>query len=413
MKRAVYAILAMVLCIGMLSACRSSGDETTKPSYDLGAISDSGEHGENVKWEYYADTQTLVLSGKGEMTSEKLGEYPWFPYAENIKVVYVKSGITNIAKNSFSSHAVNTEYKNLETVYLPETLTEIGSSAFEEAIRLKDVTIPSGVVTIGESAFCGCLSLSNIMLPKSLVEVGKYAFDDCRDFHVYYEGTRDLFYKISRNGELNMQDFYFHCESDEIENKNVDERIAFAPEGDIGSITESGTCGDDERIDDLTWEFYESSGTLLIKGTGYMDLYRLNTAGEIDFDPPWGTQRTYRIERKHGFDRNSPFVIDREAFPVKQVYVMDGVNSIGTNAFAGLSKLTTAKISGSVRAIYGDAFKDCDGLSEIILSKGLEVIGDDAIPSNATVKFTGNEEDWNTILGSADVAAKEIIFNYK
>lgn len=413
MKRAIYAIIAMILCICMLSACGSSSGETTKPSYDLGEISDSGEHGENIKWEYYADTQTLVLSGKGEMTEGQRADYPWFKYAEKIKAVYVKSGITNIAKSSFSSDSVNAEYKNLETIYLPETLTEIGNYAFSGAVRLKDVTIPSGVVKIGENAFDSCLSLSNIMLPKSLIEVGEDAFQSCRDFHVYYEGTSDLFYEIDRNGELNMQDFYSHFESKGIENKNDDEKIAFAPEGDIGSITESGKCGDDARVDDLTWEFYESSGTLLIKGTGYMDWYRMNNNGEIDFDPPWGTQRTYRLQKKHGFSRTSPFVIDREAFPVKQVFVMDGVNSIGSNAFAGLSELTTAKISGSVRAIYGDAFSGCDMLSEIIISKGLEVIGDDAIPSNATVKFTGSEEDWNKILGSEDVTAEEIIFNYK
>ncbi len=109
----------------------------------------------------------------------------------------------------------------METIYLPKTLTEIGNYAFSEAIRLKEVTIPSDVIKIGEYAFDGCLSLSNIMLPKSLIEVDKNAFNNRRDFHMYYEGTRDLFYKIDRNGELNMQDFYSHFESKGIEHKNV------------------------------------------------------------------------------------------------------------------------------------------------------------------------------------------------
>lgn len=54
----------------------SLGNETTRPSYELGEISDSGEHGENIKWEFYANTQTLVLSGNGEMPAEKFEDYP-------------------------------------------------------------------------------------------------------------------------------------------------------------------------------------------------------------------------------------------------------------------------------------------------------------------------------------------------
>ena len=407
MKRAIYAIIAMVLCVCMFSACGSSGEETTKPSYDLGEISDSGEHGENIKWEYYADTQTLVLSGKGEMTEGKRTDYPWFKYAENIKAVYIKSGVTNIANSSFSSDSVKPEYKNLETIYLPETLTEIGNYAFDGAVRLKDVTIPRGVVKIGENAFADCLSLGNIMLPKTLLEVGEDAFRSCRDFHVYYEGTSDLFYEIDRNGELNMQDYYCHFESKGIDTREVEGKVAFEPEGDIGTVTETGKCGDDARIDDLTWEFYEASGTLVIKGTGYMDWYNQNSNDELYYDAPWGAQKS------RNFTGRNRIEIHREAFPYKQVYVMDGVNSVGAGAFTSRETLEIAKISGSVKAIYRDAFKGCDNLSEIIISKGIEEIHSDAIPSNATIKYTGSEEDWTKIFGSNEVQAKEIIFNYK
>jgi len=64
-------------------------------------------------------------------------------------------------------------------VTLPETLTEIGESAFARCINLLNVNVPSGVKSIGNNAFGSCRQLTKIILPEGLEKVGINAFRGC------------------------------------------------------------------------------------------------------------------------------------------------------------------------------------------------------------------------------------------
>lgn len=394
LKKGVYAVFMMILSVFIFTACGSSGNESTKPNYDLGEISDSGEHGENIKWEYYADTATLVLSGEGEMPEEETTDYPWYKYFEDIKSIWVKSSITSISSCAFSG------YENNEKIYLPESLEKIDTYAFRGNIRLSNVTIPRNVVSIGNYAFEECKSLTNLALPKSVMEIGKDSFSSCRMFHLYYSGTSEEFYNIDRDGGLNLMDEFLHFEKSGFDEK-TEEAICFEPEGDLGRLTKSGECKDDYRIDDVNWEFYEESGSLLVKGNGYMNSW----PGE-DYNTPWGTQK--KFGKKYG---KRHVEVEEEALPIKHIYIMDGVQSVGVHAFANIDGIETVKISGSVKLIMRYAFDNND-IKEIVIAKGVEVIESNAILSNAVVKFTGTKEEWERIAGTEDINS-EVIYNYK
>jgi hypothetical protein len=51
----------------------------------------------------------------------------------------------------------------LETIILPESLTEIGDYTFADAVGLKEITIPAGVTTLGSWAFRDCTSLEKVI----------------------------------------------------------------------------------------------------------------------------------------------------------------------------------------------------------------------------------------------------------
>ena len=67
---------------------------------------------------------------------------------------------------------------NLETVNLPSTLTTLEKYAFESA-RIKHITLPEGVTSIGYSAFNDCDSLMSVSLPESLTAIDGAAFWNC------------------------------------------------------------------------------------------------------------------------------------------------------------------------------------------------------------------------------------------
>ena len=68
---------------------------------------------------------------------------------------------------------------NSSAVTIPEGVTEIGYSAFENCTSLTSVTIPGSVTTIGRAAFSGCKSLTSVTIPEGVMIIGAFAFSDC------------------------------------------------------------------------------------------------------------------------------------------------------------------------------------------------------------------------------------------
>ncbi|MBQ7046520.1 MAG: leucine-rich repeat protein [Oscillospiraceae bacterium] len=78
--------------------------------------------------------------------------------------------VTCIADNAFS------ENKSITSVTIPDSVTNIGASAFFNCTALTDLTFGNGVTTIEDNAFEYCTSLAEVTLPDSLTSIGVYAF---------------------------------------------------------------------------------------------------------------------------------------------------------------------------------------------------------------------------------------------
>lgn len=66
-----------------------------------------------------------------------------------------------------------------EEVKIPESVTEIGTFAFESCTSLTSINIPDGVTKIGYGAFYGCTSLANINIPEGVTEIAPWSFGGC------------------------------------------------------------------------------------------------------------------------------------------------------------------------------------------------------------------------------------------
>lgn len=65
----------------------------------------------------------------------------------------------------------------LEAVSLPDTVTEIGNSAFLGCSALKELRLPTQLKRIGDRAFWKCCSLAQLDIPDTVTEVGRQAFN--------------------------------------------------------------------------------------------------------------------------------------------------------------------------------------------------------------------------------------------
>ena len=92
-----------------------------------------------------------------------------FAHCKNLKTVEIPDSVTNIGSSAFAWSA-------LETVTIPKYVTTIKASTFTRCRDLGNVIIPTGVTNIEENAFSFCENLENIAIPDSVVTIGKNAF---------------------------------------------------------------------------------------------------------------------------------------------------------------------------------------------------------------------------------------------
>ena len=77
------------------------------------------------------------------------------------------------------NHEVFRNQTTLQTIDLPDTLTQIGREVFKGCTALKSIVIPNGVTTMGISTFEGCTGMTDATLGKSLITLPKNAFSGC------------------------------------------------------------------------------------------------------------------------------------------------------------------------------------------------------------------------------------------
>lgn len=113
--------------------------------------------------------------------------------------------VTAIGTNAFS------EFENLTSVRLPDTLTSIGESAFSFCPGLSKIDIPANVTYIGPTAFAGCPNLSAINVNASNVtfsSIDGVLFDSTLTHLIAYPNGKGTSYIIP-NGTTTIGELSF------------------------------------------------------------------------------------------------------------------------------------------------------------------------------------------------------------
>lgn len=134
----------------------------------------SGSCGDNVTYTI-DDEYNLTISGDGRIDDyANYGDVniPWKSYRVNIPAVKIERGITYIG--SFSLCGL----QNIETVDIPETVSEIGSRAFGWT-GISNIHLPSALIYISSYSFCDCKSLTTIEIPENVTSIQERAFEGC------------------------------------------------------------------------------------------------------------------------------------------------------------------------------------------------------------------------------------------
>ena len=68
---------------------------------------------------------------------------------------------------------------SMTNITIGNSVTSIGSNAFEDCYTVNNISMPNSVTAIGNSAFENCSSLTSIYIPDSVTSIGAKAFSGC------------------------------------------------------------------------------------------------------------------------------------------------------------------------------------------------------------------------------------------
>lgn len=105
-----------------------------------------------------------------------------YKYKGNSDIVTIPNGVTAIMAEAFKN-------SNIKEVTMPESVTEIGYSAFNSCDKLETVNFSDNIKTICLYAFRDCIKLKKLILPKKLALLDNDAFWGCKFSYVNFNGN--------------------------------------------------------------------------------------------------------------------------------------------------------------------------------------------------------------------------------
>ena len=309
-------------------------------------------------------------------TGSYIGQYA-FCDCRNLKSVTIPNSVTNIQDHAFSYCS------GLTSVTIPDSVTSIGYRAFEGCSSLTSVTIPDSVTSIGSDAFSWCSGLTSVTIPNSVTNIG-YSFVDCTNLtsvtipqvvftipnggpsHLFSSSRSSLKQVTILDGVTSIGAGAFYDFSG-LTHVTIPDSVT-----SIGSSAFSGCSGltgvtIGNGVTSIGYRAFEGCSSL----TSVTIPSDVDIIGASAFS---GCENLKTVTIADGVK-----VIEPGAFAdctnLTHVTIPDSMKSIGDRAFRNCSRLTSVTIPDSVTSIGEEAFENCRGLTSVTIGNGVTSIG--------------------------------------
>ncbi len=273
---------------------------------------------------------------------------------KEVKNLIIPDSITDIGTSAFAGCT------GLTSVTIHGKVTSVGIAAFSGCTELASVTIGNGVKTIDNHAFLGCTKLTSVVIPNSVTSIGYDAFSGCSGLTSVTIG----------NGVTTIGgDAFSGCIG----------LTSIAIPNSVTSIGDRAFYGCSELTSVTIGE-----GVTTIGGDAFEDCTGL-TAVHISDLVAW-CQIDFVMDRwVESYSSNyssNPLCYAKHLYlngsEVKELVIPNGVTNINAGAFNNCAGLTSVTIPNSVTTIGNYAFYGCSGLTSVTIGNGVTSISDRA-----------------------------------
>ena len=290
-----------------------------------------------------------------------------FHECRNLKTVQMANSVTEVGGAIF-------QYDNsLKTINISDKITIISGYMFHACTSLETIEIPDGVVEIDHHAFDGCSNLTAIKIPQSVTTIGATAFVSCS--------------KLT-NIDLSENTNFRFVNGILLGNNGTEMLIILqsAVTGNTFKVPDTVTTLSGEQMNKFT-NITKLEIPASVNNIDPIFITKYITEVEIDSD-----NETYETDGKAIYtkDENNKTLV-RYYKNEDSVIIETQIKKIGYHAFNSKS-LSSIELPDSLETIESQAFTGCDNLKSIELGVNVKSLDNMSIYSSGIEKITFKED---------------------
>ncbi len=307
-----------------------------------------------------------------------------FRRCESLQSIVIPNSVTSIGEEAFSG------CKSLQSIVIPNSVTSIGDSVFSECKSLKSIVIPNSVTSIGDSVFSDCKSLKSIVIPNSVTSIGDSAFSDCKSLKSIvipnsvtsignhaFNCCESLQSIVIPNSVTSIGNHAFNC---------CESLQSIVIPNNVTSIGENAFLGCKSLQSIVIPKSVTCIGANPFVNSGVRSIVSHSKFFTVDREALYDQKKKLLIacfsKGYHFVIPNSVTNIGDDAFcgctSLKSIVIPNSVTSIGNCAFLWCESLQSIVIPNSVTSIGESAFWDCKSLQSIVIPNSVTSIGNRA-----------------------------------
>ena len=268
----------------------------------------------------------------------------------------------------------------LREISIGKSVSRMGGAVFASSPQLRKVTIAEGTTVIGPDAFTGCYLLDSIKIPNTVTEIGSNAFYGCTGLK-----------SVTLGNSVKTIGYYAFSKDKNITSLNIPDSVELIEKAAFKDCTNLATLSIGGGVNKMEKNVFQNCTSLnkvtIGRGTTVIGDYAFDNCGVLkSVSIPDTLKKIGYYAFKNCSSLTSVVIPDSvnsiaslafaDCSSLTTATIGNSVSNMGGEVFSGCSSLAKVKIGDGTFSISTGMFKNCKSLTDIEIPESVVQIGE-------------------------------------